>query len=68
MIASLVATITIIPSGLGTFDGTMLAMLYLVGVSTTHGVGAVLLFPGVHADAAALPGLWLARREMKAEA
>ena len=41
VITSLVATITIIPSGLGTFDATMLAILHLVGVSITHGVGAV---------------------------
>lgn len=68
VIASLVATITIIPSGLGTFDATMLAMLRLVGVSTTHGVGAVLLFRGFTLLLPLLPGLWLARREMKAEA
>jgi uncharacterized protein (TIRG00374 family) len=68
VIASLVATITIIPSGLGTFDATMLALLHLVGVPTTHGVGAVLLFRGFTLMLPLLPGLWLARREMKAEA
>lgn len=68
VIASLVATITIIPSGLGTFDATMLAMLHLVGVSTTAGVGAVLLFRGFTLMLPLLPGLWLARREMRAEA
>jgi uncharacterized protein (TIRG00374 family) len=65
VIASLVATITLIPSGLGTFDATMLAMLRLVGVSTTHGVGAVLLFRGFTLMLPLLPGVWLARREMK---
>jgi uncharacterized protein (TIRG00374 family) len=68
VIASLVATITLIPSGLGTFDATMLAMLRLVGVSTTHGVGAVLLFRGFTLLLPLLPGLWLAHQEMKAEA
>jgi uncharacterized protein (TIRG00374 family) len=68
VIASLVATITIVPSGLGTFDATMLAMLHLVGVSKTHGVGAVLLFRGFTLMLPLLPGLWLGRREMKAEA
>jgi glycosyltransferase 2 family protein len=68
VIASLVATITIIPSGLGTFDATMLAMLHLVGVSTTNGVGAVLLFRGFTLMLPLLPGLWLGRREMKADA
>jgi uncharacterized protein (TIRG00374 family) len=68
VIASLVATITIIPSGLGTFDATMLAMLHLVGVSTTNGVGAVLLFRGFTLMLPLVPGLWLARREMKAKA
>ena len=66
VIASLVATITIIPSGLGTFDATMLAMLHLAGVSTTSGVGAVLLFRGFTLMLPLLPGLWLTRREMKA--
>ena len=64
VLASLVATITLIPSGLGTFDATMLAMLHLVGVSTTHGVGAVLLFRGFTLMLPLLPGLWLAHREM----
>jgi len=68
VIASLVATITLIPSGLGTFDATMLAMLHLVGVSTTHGVGAVLLFRGFTLMLPLLPGLWLAHREMNAKA
>jgi hypothetical protein len=68
VIASLVATITIIPSGLGTFDATMLAILHLGGLSTTHRIGAVLLFLGFHADAAAPSGAVLARRAMKAEA
>jgi uncharacterized protein (TIRG00374 family) len=68
VIASLVATITIIPSGLGTFDATMLGMLHLVGVSITHAVGAVLLFRGFTLMLPLLPGLWLARRELKAEA
>ncbi len=66
VIASLVATLTIIPSGLGTFDATMLAMLHLTGVSTTAGVGAVLLFRGFTLMLPLFPGLWLARREMKA--
>jgi uncharacterized protein (TIRG00374 family) len=65
VLASLVATITIIPSGLGTFDATMLGMLYLSGVSKTHAVGAVLLFRGFTLMLPLLPGLWLARREMK---
>lgn len=67
VIASLVATITIIPSGLGTFDATMLAMLHLVGVSTTAGVGAVVLFRGFTLMLPLFPGIWLARREMRAE-
>lgn len=66
VLASLVATLTIIPSGLGTFDATMLAMLHLTGVSTTNAVGAVLLFRGFTLMLPLLPGLWLARREMKA--
>jgi uncharacterized membrane protein YbhN (UPF0104 family) len=66
--ASLVATITIIPSGLGTFDAPMPAILHLVGVPTTHGVGAVLLFRGFTLMLPLFPRLWLARREMKADA
>ena len=67
VVASLVATITIIPSGLGTFDATMLAMLHLVGVPTTQGVGAVLLFRGFTFMLPLLPGVWLVRREIRAE-
>ncbi len=66
VIASLVATITIIPSGLGTFDATMLGMLHLVGVSTTAGVAAVVLFRGFTLMLPLFPGIWLARREMRA--
>ena len=66
VLASLVATITLIPSGLGTFDATMLAMLHLAGVSTTHAIGAVLLFRGFTLMLPLLPGLWLAHREMRA--
>lgn len=68
VIASLVATLTPIPSGLGTFDAAILAMLHLVGVTTTIGIGAVLLFRGFTLMLPLLPGLWLARREMKAKA
>lgn len=50
------------------FDATMLAILHLGGLSTTHRIGAVLLFLGFHADAAAPSGAVLARRAMKAEA
>ena len=67
VLASLVATITIIPSGLGTFDATMLAMLHLVGVPKTQAVGAVLLFRGFTLMLPLLPGVWLARRELRAE-
>ena len=65
VLASLVATITIIPSGLGTFDATLIAMLHLVGVPTVAGLGALLLFRGFTLMLPLIPGLWLARREMK---
>lgn len=65
VIASLVATITIIPSGLGTFDATMLGMLHLVGVPTTVGFGAIVLFRGFTLLLPLLPGLWLARKELR---
>ncbi|MDZ4864569.1 MAG: lysylphosphatidylglycerol synthase transmembrane domain-containing protein [Gemmatimonadota bacterium] len=66
VIASLVATITLIPSGLGTFDATLFAMLRLMGVPATAGLGAILLFRGFTLMLPLIPGLWLARREMKA--
>lgn len=65
VLSSLVATLTIVPSGLGTFDATMLAMLHLVDVPKTQAVGAVLLFRGFTLMLPLLPGVWLARREMK---
>ncbi len=63
--ASLVATLTIIPSGLGTFDATLLGMLHVFGVPTTSALGAILLFRGFTLMLPLIPGLWLARKEMR---
>ncbi|MEP6574511.1 MAG: lysylphosphatidylglycerol synthase transmembrane domain-containing protein [Gemmatimonadota bacterium] len=65
VIASLVATITLIPSGLGTFDATMLGLLRVASVPATAAIGAVVLFRGFTLMLPLLPGLWLARREMR---
>jgi len=62
--ASVVATVTLVPSGVGTFDATCVAMLHLFAVPVRSGLGGVLLFRGFSLLLPLLPGLWLARKEM----
>lgn len=62
--ASMVATFTLIPGGIGTFDGTCVAMLHLSGVPIEASLGVTLLFRGFTLLLPLAPGLWLARREL----
>lgn len=64
IMASLVATLLIMPGGIGTFEGTAVAMLHLFGVPLEAGLAATLLLRGFTFWLPMLPGLWLARREM----
>lgn len=64
IMASVVATLLIMPGGLGTFEGTCVAMLHVFGVPLEVGLAATLLLRGFTFWLPMLPGLWLARREM----
>ena len=64
VIASVVATLAWIPGGLGTFEGTCVAMLHLHGVSVEAGLAATLLLRGFTFWLPMLPGFALARREL----
>jgi glycosyltransferase 2 family protein len=62
MIASVAGTIGIVPGGLGTFEGTCVAMLHVVGVPVADALTATLLLRGFTFWLPMLPGLWLTRR------
>jgi uncharacterized protein (TIRG00374 family) len=62
-VASVVATVSPIPSGLGTFDGTMIAMLRAFGVPLEPALAATVLFRGYTLLLPLVPGFWIARRE-----
>ena len=64
LIASVVATLAWIPGGLGTFEGTCVAVLHLHGVSVEAGLAGTLLLRGFTFWLPMLPGFALARREL----
>lgn len=67
IIASVAATIGLVPLGLGTFEGVCLLMLKLIGVPLEIGLTAILLFRGLTFWLPMLPGMMLAQRELKEE-
>jgi uncharacterized protein (TIRG00374 family) len=64
-VASMVATIGPIPVGLGTFEATSVGMLSLLGVPVEAALAGTLLLRGLTFWLPMLPGIWLARREIK---
>jgi uncharacterized membrane protein YbhN (UPF0104 family) len=64
VVASAVATLAWVPGGIGTFEGTCVAMLHAHGVRLQVALAATLLLRGFTFWLPMLPGLWLARREM----
>jgi hypothetical protein len=64
IVASMVASLAWVPGGLGTFEGTCVAMLHVHGVGLEVSLAAVLLLRGFSFWLPMLPGLWIARREM----
>jgi hypothetical protein len=64
VIASIVATLAWIPGGLGTFEGSCVAMLHLHGVSVESAMAGTLLLRGFSFWLPMLPGFALARREL----
>jgi uncharacterized membrane protein YbhN (UPF0104 family) len=66
--ASVVATLTWVPGGIGTFEGTCVVVLRSHGVPLEASLAATLLLRGFTFWLPMLPGLWLARRELRPEA
>lgn len=65
IMASVAATVGPIPLGLGTFEAVSVTMLGLLGVPLEAGLTATLLLRGFTFWLPMLPGLWLARRELR---
>jgi uncharacterized protein (TIRG00374 family) len=66
VLASVVATLSPLPLGLGSFEGTCVAVLHLLGVQIEAGLAATLIFRGFTFWLPMLPGIWLIRREANA--
>ena len=64
VMASVFATLMVVPGGLGTFEGASVALLVIFGVPLAPALAATLLLRGFTFWLPMLPGLWLARREM----
>jgi len=65
MIGAVSATVLPIPLGLGAFEGAAVAALSLTGVGLESALTATLLLRGATFWLPMLPGLWLARRELR---
>ncbi len=65
MIASVAATVGPTPLGLGTFESICVATLTLVGVRLEAAFTATLVLRGLTFWLPMLPGLWIARRELR---
>ncbi|MGO4440169.1 lysylphosphatidylglycerol synthase transmembrane domain-containing protein [Rhizobium sp. RAF56] len=63
VLASVVATLSPLPLGLGSFEGTCVAVLHLLGVRVEAALAATLVFRGFSFWLPMLPGLWLVHRE-----
>ena len=68
IVASMVASLGLIPLGLGTFEATCIAVLRVLGVPLEAALTATLLLRGLTLWAPMAPGLWLARRELSPKA
>lgn len=61
--ASVVAMISLLPAGLGTFDGTAIALLRAFRVPLEAAVAGTVLLRGLTFVLPLIPGFWLARAE-----
>lgn len=65
--ASAAATVAPMPGGLGAFEAGSVAMLTLLGVPLESAAAGTLLLRGMTFWLPMVPGLWLARREIRSE-
>ena len=63
ILASIVATLSPLPLGLGTFEGTCVSILHIMGAGLEPSLAATLLLPGLTLWLPMVPGLWLMRLE-----
>ncbi|QRY70488.1 flippase-like domain-containing protein (plasmid) [Ensifer sp. PDNC004] len=63
VLASVVATLSPVPLGLGTFEGTCTALLHIMGSSIEGSLAATLIFRGFTLWLPMLPGILLIRKE-----
>lgn len=63
ILASVVATLSPLPLGLGTFEGTCVGLLHLMGGSMETSLAATLILRGFVLWLPMLPGLWIIRKE-----
>jgi uncharacterized membrane protein YbhN (UPF0104 family) len=63
ILASVVATLSPIPLGLGSFEGTCTGLLHLMGGRLEASLAATLILRGLTLWLPMLPGLWMIRRE-----
>jgi uncharacterized protein (TIRG00374 family) len=64
VLASVVATLSPIPLGLGAFEGSCTGLLHLLGGGLEASLAATLILRGLTLWLPMLPGLWIIRREM----
>jgi glycosyltransferase 2 family protein len=65
VISSIVSTLSPIPLGLGVFEASSTGMLSALGIPVEAALTATLLLRGFTLWLPMLPGLWLARRELR---
>jgi Mg2+-importing ATPase len=65
MIASLVRTAGVVPSGLGTFEATSVLMLRMFEIPLSVALSATLLFRGLSFWLPMVPGLWFSRKAVR---
>ena len=68
VVGSMVATLAWVPGGLGTFEGSCVAMLHVHGIAIEPALAATLLARGFTFWLPMAPGLAIARQEMMREA
>lgn len=65
VVSSIVATLSPVPLGLGIFEASSVGMLNTLGIPVEAALTATLLLRGFTLWLPMLPGLWLARRELR---
>ena len=65
VLASIIADVAPVPLGLGSFEAALVSLLTLSGTGLEAAFAATILLRGLTFWAPMLPGLWLARREIR---